>query len=1209
MTPPDTGAVLQAGDIVPDLSLDKVKVGGRVPADADLLNHQAVAQRVTELATASKNSANVAIFAPWGAGKSSLFGLMEEQLEDRGFNHVTFDAWKHSGDRFQANFLSEVSSELEKKQNQTAPVGQTRTAKRAQTAKRSRTPDPATALYQSRRQVQIPWLSSIPRWARLPLLVLVFAVWIPLPAFLWALHRNAWAINDAYPPLYLHTLREWVVIALGGGIIAVVIGIIASVSQVSIEQSQPSSVKQFKDLFDKILKERAGGKRTVIFIDELDRCEPKDVVGTLDGLRTFLQHEDCIFVVAFDRDSVAAAIGARGTGRSDGEVAPYYLTAGEYLDKVFQFQVSLPPQTRHTLRTYATRLVETRDGIWSDLRHKSPDLFSSVIRLLAPAHIGSPRRMKVLLNSFAVNMRLYEGFGFPVLDRAEAIAVLTVLQTEFPRFAADVEREPELLRAYAWKTEPTRPKLADLYGQWSKEETAPEIDRLIGDGKSTDKEKTSKALRANLRAYLDRVVDMGSDLPTPDLIHVHAGDDQQKFDDSGVYSALRLARDYPRPETLSELQGASNHDLIAGIRFLEHEIENSDIVEADGLRLLIGEVLADADDEVIHASRRDAVDAWRSRRTMPFPARTNEVRPFYGFARAFLASTDRVAFDTFLSNAFEVGQAGDAVIEWAIEHATTDEWERHAQSLRSRSINLLPVSPAAFTAFLVRYDTSPAGALPSGLAAQLIDQFFPAEPEEPDLSGLPPVKQSSEHQAHLDAVEQHAERTETSAKVLPQLLQLEVAEDGAVRQLLLRTARAAEPTVPTVAAIHDQVIVGTDPAITDSHLLEAIAERPAERGRWLGRLSKTDQPAEIVRAALDSVMNPKITATADERASAALFIAQEAHQPDHAYADAVANLRDLIIRYLDGGNASKFEPVRAALAAIDRLEPESAVRREIRADAYVVAATTINITGPQALATMLQTLRREDDAVLEPVVADLSDFLDEGGPDPAPMLTLIAAQRILSSRGRPVTPLQATTIAPALETMPAIAIQWLHTHPRFRDVLKPTVFPHLPVDAASEDMWDEYSARLTETGRTQIWAALRQRHAGAGVLAAVSGGDREISPELYVRERHAVLQAGLADDKKLAFDFYKALPLNTRRAASSSIALIRELAETAASAEFPIAAYAANASRQHFHPSEESAVRELLARWSAPAQVRLPAALRDDLLLNGLIKRRPKKQR
>jgi hypothetical protein len=87
--------------------------------------------------------------------------------------------------------------------------------------------------------------------------------------------------------------------------------------------------------------------------------------------------------------------------------SPYYSSAGSFFDKVFQHQVPLPPLRNRRLSRYARDLVEKRGGVWADLRAAEDhgQAFDAVLFALIPSHVTSPRRVKVLLNAFAVNAR------------------------------------------------------------------------------------------------------------------------------------------------------------------------------------------------------------------------------------------------------------------------------------------------------------------------------------------------------------------------------------------------------------------------------------------------------------------------------------------------------------------------------------------------------------------------------------------------------------------------------------------------------------------------------------------------------------------------------------------------------------------------------------------------------------------------------------
>nr|WP_281349575.1 P-loop NTPase fold protein [Microbacterium rhizomatis] len=75
-----------------------------------------MARKVAELAKSANGKVNIALFGPWGAGKSSFNELLKEELKviDPKARHITFDAWKNAGEGFRTNFLSELARPISK---------------------------------------------------------------------------------------------------------------------------------------------------------------------------------------------------------------------------------------------------------------------------------------------------------------------------------------------------------------------------------------------------------------------------------------------------------------------------------------------------------------------------------------------------------------------------------------------------------------------------------------------------------------------------------------------------------------------------------------------------------------------------------------------------------------------------------------------------------------------------------------------------------------------------------------------------------------------------------------------------------------------------------------------------------------------------------------------------------------------------------------
>lgn len=334
---------------------------------------------------------------------------------------------------------------------------------------------------------------------------------------------------------------------------------------VTTTRGAPESDEEFERLFVKLLREglnvdRHGDKRLVVFIDELDRCSPKEVVATLESLRTFLGVAGCVFIVAADQQALEHALTEEVRHATPADPAnPYYSAGNAYLDKIFQYQLAFPPLRPRRLTHYALRLLEGRGEVWKEV-----DL-EDVVSVLLPVHVHSPRRVKVLLNSFALayataKARAARGqLDRGIAARGAELAKLVCLRTEFPLFARDLESSdvlPEaVLRARQilvnrqdpWDDEvlKTHPQdlverallyaagklpVAELLGERfsvpladATEPEDPDNGQSQGEGRD-EVEKTMSTVQVahalQLVAYLEKTADIPG--PRDDLIHLDA---------------------------------------------------------------------------------------------------------------------------------------------------------------------------------------------------------------------------------------------------------------------------------------------------------------------------------------------------------------------------------------------------------------------------------------------------------------------------------------------------------------------------------------------------------------------------------------------------------------------------------------------------------------------------------------------------------------
>lgn len=514
-------------DLIPDRRLKET--------NEDKLEHEALARSVAEIALVAETPTNIALFGPWGSGKSSVYSMVESHLQTLKTKTavVRYDAWKYGGHALKRNFLESISEQLLKSDR-----------------------EGRENLHESTESIDLrlgSWLKS--NWCSLIIgvIIAVAVAGISLGLLTWVsvvvTHVPAAdAIKSSLQPAGT---------VLGLALVALLIGPKALEGAVQKRTSSaPSSDDQFSLRFTKTVDtilEKYEATRLIVFIDELDRCSPGDVVSTLVDLKTFLDQPKCVFIVAADREVVESSLKEVPQAKPVRDDEPYYATPGAFLDKIFQHQISLPPLRPRALTMYARGLVNEQGGVWCKMRDGGHELFGDVIFALVPIHVVSPRRVKVLLNNFATNARIAEARGLPWLTRAKEIAVLTVLETEFPSVAVDMLQYPRLLESLRKREVPSQPTAAQIVRKYltaaANEEVESEGEHpspsgsLLTDGSST--EQAQCKLREQLILYIEKIAAASIPDPRPDLFYLQAAGHADGTLDTKLADAIDFVTDTP----------------------------------------------------------------------------------------------------------------------------------------------------------------------------------------------------------------------------------------------------------------------------------------------------------------------------------------------------------------------------------------------------------------------------------------------------------------------------------------------------------------------------------------------------------------------------------------------------------------------------------------------------------------------------------------
>lgn len=141
-----------------------------------------------------------------------------------------------------------------------------------------------------------------------------------------------------------------------------------------------------------ITKGEKAPKYNIVFIDDLDRCEPENVLNLLSAIKLFFTFgKKTIFLCGVDKEAVTEAVKTKY-----GEV----VKANEYLEKVFDISFSMPQSV--DVSKLVNQYFDDSEIVKED---KLGDLINNFFKDI---HFQNPRRIKKILNKYLIIRRLKE---------------------------------------------------------------------------------------------------------------------------------------------------------------------------------------------------------------------------------------------------------------------------------------------------------------------------------------------------------------------------------------------------------------------------------------------------------------------------------------------------------------------------------------------------------------------------------------------------------------------------------------------------------------------------------------------------------------------------------------------------------------------------------------------------------------------------------
>ena len=298
----------------------------------DLLNNEAIAKTIVSIIKGSKESVSIGVHGDWGAGKSSILAMVEEEIanakkdKDSKFKGdcIRFNGWQHQGfEDSKIALMSAIVSQLVKLTEKHPIEGAGHKVKEI-----------AKNLWKN-----INWLGVAKQVGSIGFSLATGTA--PLTI-----------LTNAFEMLKGHVdSREHVEEAVD------IIGGYIQKASVSEDTSSLKEFEEFRKNFKELL-DLAGIEKLVVIIDDLDRCLPTVAIETLEAVRMFMFMEETAFVIGADEVMIRYAVKKhfpdmeREKGVNIGDDF-----ADKYLEKLIQIPFRIPALGPVESQLYTTLLL------------------------------------------------------------------------------------------------------------------------------------------------------------------------------------------------------------------------------------------------------------------------------------------------------------------------------------------------------------------------------------------------------------------------------------------------------------------------------------------------------------------------------------------------------------------------------------------------------------------------------------------------------------------------------------------------------------------------------------------------------------------------------------------------------------------------------------------------------------------------------------
>lgn len=413
---------------------------------------------IIEKHNVSKNSFTIGLFGEWGSGKSFIINKLSEKInksKEKDTTYLYIDIWKYSGFPLLRSILFDLDKQfcnlydLDNKKYNAFSNGyrkdgqsldfQLKYNKHLKEESKLTPKESWGKISETLKKYKIVWV-----------LLLLFLLFFLTPLFLPSTFKESETYKSFIP--FISALKSFISFTGIGAVILLLlkkpiqdVGNLVFFRSIVRDYTEQAnfSPEQFEDIFKDMLRKIESEKYVIIF-DNLDRCEPNVAYETLSTIKTFMDIENCFYIIPADDDAIKNYLSNSTIMQNENNLFKRKFSE-EFIDKIFQTYVRIPVLKEVERDKYIKEQL-TKIDFQDKLNEED---IETITQILYFAYKGeSPRNIIRFVNDYSTYFQLALNSLPKLLDNIMLFTIMIAIKQKWYHFERILLENPDYFDKY-----------------------------------------------------------------------------------------------------------------------------------------------------------------------------------------------------------------------------------------------------------------------------------------------------------------------------------------------------------------------------------------------------------------------------------------------------------------------------------------------------------------------------------------------------------------------------------------------------------------------------------------------------------------------------------------------------------------------------------------------------------------------------------------